>query len=202
MKKLVLICIFIASLFAQDQKYITLKTPIPDAQNSLIEVFSYDCPWCYKYDSIIPMLLKNLPKNMTFKPYHLTRKAEFAKEASELFAVLLNNEKNASSNLDSAFNRVKKLYFDSYHIKRMHWDNGDEFLALGLKEAKMSKDEFNKALKIKNVQKMLKEWDNIYNVPEITQVPSFIVNGKYLIKLGEVKSVEELSKIIDELNAK
>lgn len=193
---------FIAALFAQDIKYITLKSPMPNAESSLIEVFSYDCPFCYKYDSIIPMLVKNLPKDMVFMPYHVSKKAEFGKEANELFAVLINKQKDAASKIDSAFSRVKKLYYDSYHIKGINWSNKDDFLALGLKEANMSRDEFNAALKDGKVQDMLKQWDSIYNVKELTQIPAFIVNGKYLIKLAEVKSVDELSSLINELNAK
>lgn len=202
MKKILFICVFVASLFAQDSKYITLKSPMSNAGSSLIEIFSYDCPFCYKYDSIIDILVKNLPKNMTFTPYHISKKAEFGKEASEIFAVLLNRQKDSINKQDSTFNRVKKLYYESYHIKKINWSSKDDFLALGLREANMSKDEFNTALKDSKVQNMLKQWDSVYDIPELTQIPAFIVNGKYLIKLSEIKSIDELSSVINELNTK
>lgn len=41
---------FTASAFTEGTDYMVLEKPIPNADKTLIKVFSYACPFCYKYD--------------------------------------------------------------------------------------------------------------------------------------------------------
>lgn len=58
--------------------YVKLEKPIPNAQGTLIKVFSYDCPFCYKYDKqVTPKLIPKLPSDLKFRPFHLKTKGKY-----------------------------------------------------------------------------------------------------------------------------
>jgi thiol:disulfide interchange protein DsbA len=42
-----------ASAFTEGTDYMVLEKPIPNADKTLIKVFSYACPFCYKYDKAV-----------------------------------------------------------------------------------------------------------------------------------------------------
>ena len=185
--------------------YEVLKNPIPNAKNTLIEVYSYACPFCYKYTKIIPNLVKSLPSGVAFKPYHLEQKGDYGKIASQIFAVAMVQDSKAKISLfDSkgAFHKAESAYFDEYHAKKNRWSNGkdpESFLKTGLDSSGIAKADFEKALNDKAVQDLLKEWEISYEVAKIQGVPAFVVNGKYLIYTKSITSMQDLENKVKEL---
>lgn len=186
-------------------EYMVLTEPVPNAQNSVIEVFSYDCPFCFKYSKIVPQIVKNLPEGVDFKPFHLKTKAKYGLQASELFAVLVLKDKNNDVNVNSdqsLFHKVQYKYFDEYHVKKNRWKDGADpqaFLQTGLDTAGINAEEFEKEKADPAVKALLAEWDVSYEVAKIQGVPAFVVNGKYLIYTKSIRSVDHLEQIINEL---
>ncbi|PAF44530.1 thiol:disulfide interchange protein DsbA/DsbL [Helicobacter sp. 11S02596-1] len=189
----------------EGDQYMVLPDPIPNAQNTVIEVFSYDCPFCFKYSKIVPTIVKDLPKGVKFKPFHLKTKGKYGVQASELFAVLtiMDQKKGVDVNSDaSLFHKVEYAYFDEYHVKKNRWGNGADpkaFLKTGLDAVGLSEAEFEKEKSNPEVQALLKEWDRSYDIAKIQGVPAFVVNGKYLIYTKSIKSVQDLEQIINDL---
>lgn len=207
---LVLFALFVHPSFAaliEGVDYLVLEKPIPNAQNTLVKVFSYDCPACYKYDqNILPVIVPNLPAGLTYRPFHLKTRAKFGVQASVLFAVLLVKDQESGLNdreLYSEHSLLKKAldaYYDAYHEKRERWDSGpDSFLTTGLETVGMSKEEFYTAIKSPKVKALLDEWDASYEIAKIRGIPSFVVNGKYLINNKSLKSFDSMLAIITEL---
>lgn len=196
--------------FEEGKDYLVLPKPIPNAQGTLIKVFSYDCPFCYKYDkAVTPKVVPQLPKELTFRPFHLKTKGKYGAQGSELFAVLLVKDQEAGltdKQLYSEKSRLKKAkmaYYNAYHDKKERWDSGPEaFLKTGLDAVGMSKDEFNKAKTSPKVKALLKEWEASYDVAKIQGIPGFVVNGKYLIYTKSIKSVESMLALVKELSTK
>lgn len=193
----------------EGRDYITLPKPIPNAQNTLIEIYNYSCPFCYKNSKILPKIIKNLPQGVSFKPFHLEQKGVYGKQVSQILAVAIIKDKK--SNIDynsdkSAFHKAESAYYRGYHDqKRWHESSPldiDGFLKVGLDSIGMSKNEFNNALKSKEVQDILKQWEHAYEIAAIQGVPAFIVNGKYLIYTRSIQSVQDLENKIQELLAK
>lgn len=186
-------------------EYMILPTPIPNAKNSVVEVFSYDCPFCFKYSKIVPTIIKDLPKGVEFKPFHLKTKGKYGKQASELFAVLTIRDKNNGINVnseESLFHKAEYKYFDEYHVKKNRWKDGadpEAFLKTGLNLVGLSEDDFNKEKLSPAVMDLLKEWDASYDIAKIQGVPAFVVNGKYLIYTQSIRSVEHLKQLINDL---
>lgn len=194
----------------EGKDYVVLEKTIPNASNTLIKVFSYDCPFCYKYDkSVTPQVAKKLPSGMTYRPFHLKTKGKYGVFASEIFAVLLvDDEKNGISDIfsdNSKFKKAKMAYYQAYHDKKERWGDGkdpDSFLKTGLDAVGMSRVEFDKLKEDPKVKNILKEWDASYDVAKVQGVPAFVVNGKYLIYTKSIKSIDGMVETIKELSTK
>lgn len=211
-KSLALVALFAGSCFAftEGTDYVKLAKPIPNAQGTLIKVFSYDCPFCYKYDKkITPNLVPKLPSDLKFRPFHLKTKGKYGVQGSELFAVLLLKDQKAGlSDRDlygpkSLLKKAKMAYYTAYRDKKERWDAGpDAYLKTGLDAVGMSKAEFDKAKADPKVKALLKEWDASYDVAKVQGVPGFVVNGKYLIMTKSITSIDGMLKLINELKTK
>lgn len=197
-----------AGAFTEGKDYMTLEKTIPDAQGTLIKVFSYDCPFCYKYDkSVTPAVIQKLGDSIKFEPFHLETKGKYGVAASQLFAVLmLKDEANGTSILDdnSLFKKAKMAYYGAYHDKKERWDGGEnDFLKTGLDAVGMTKEEFDSAKTDPKVETLVKRWaDNSYDVAKIQGVPAFVVNGKYLIYTKNIRSVDAMADLVKELASK
>jgi thiol:disulfide interchange protein DsbA len=193
--------------FSEGEDYVKLANPIPNADKTLIKVFSYDCPFCYKYDkSVTPIVIKQIEGVLTFKPFHLKTKGKYGKEASELFAALIvkdSSEGIAPTDEKSTFKKAKMAYYNAYHDKKERWDGGaDSFIAFGLKAGGMTEGEFEKLKNSEEARELVSQWEASYDVAKIQGVPAFVVNGKYLIYTKSITSVESMVALIKELTDK
>lgn len=207
-KGLVVICAilsFSVAAFTEGTDYIVLEKVIPDAQGTLIKVFSYDCPFCYRYDKgVTPVVMQQVNDIVKFDPFHLETKGKYGVVASELFAVLINKDQESGVSLlddKSLFKKAKFAFYNAYHDKKERWDGGaDEYLKTGLDAVAMSKKDFEQALTDPKVQAMLKRWkEYAYDVAKIQGVPAFVVNGKYLILTKSIRSTESMADLIKQL---
>jgi thiol:disulfide interchange protein DsbA len=193
--------------FTEGTDYLVLDKPIPNAENTLIKVFSYDCPFCYKYDkAVTPQVVPQLPADVTFRPFHLKTKGKYGEMGTKLFAVLLaKDQANGLSDKElysdkSLLKKAKMTYYQAYHDKKERWDAGEEaYLKTGLDAVGMSKAEFEASLNDPKVQSLIAEWDQSYDVASIQGIPGFVVNGKYLIYTKSIKSIDGMVQLINEL---
>lgn len=87
-----------------------LEKPIPNADKTLIKVFSYACPFCYKYDKAVTGPVSDKVADLVaFTPFHLETKGEYGKQASEVFAVMIAKDQAAGISLFDAKSQFKKL---------------------------------------------------------------------------------------------
>ena len=124
--------------------YVVLEKPIPNASGTFIKVYSYDCPFCYKYDkSVVPAVKAKLDKEMKFLDYHLHTKGKYGKEGSEVLAVMWVADEAAGRDpyaADAMHKKAKFALYKAYHDKKQRWDDGaDAFRATALEAVGMSK---------------------------------------------------------------
>ncbi|OPY85152.1 MAG: Thiol:disulfide interchange protein DsbL precursor [Syntrophus sp. PtaU1.Bin208] len=188
--------------------YEVLAKPIPNIGNTVLEVFSYDCIFCYKYDkTVIPNLEKMLAKDgIRLSPWHLKARGRYGTQASELFAALISKDSKAGLSLfddRASFKKAKFGYYSAYHDARERWDRGPEtFLQTGLDAAGITRAEFQKLLKEPATQARLKDWDGASDIARVRGVPAFVVKGKYLLYNKNLKSTGDMAAKIRELMAK
>ncbi|CAM3475249.1 thioredoxin domain-containing protein [Helicobacter sp. UBA3407] len=183
-----------AESLKEGKDYIKLKTPLDVPQKSIVEIFNVGCPHCAKMGELLPKLFATIPQEAVFLPYHIITGSAFSAQASEVLAVAvsIDEERNLTSkDIESYFRRASNAYFDAFFKTQKHFKNKESFIAFGLDAMEISQTKFETQLRHKEVQEKLKAWQDSIAQTGIQSVPSFIVNGKYLILMDKVKDSED-----------
>ena len=206
-KMLILSAFFALNLSALTEgvEYQTLAKPLNVPKNSVVKVFSYDCPHCSKFDRTITRKLMSKLDGVKFIPYHLSTNGKLGETTSKIFAALISiDEANGTDLLsdESKFKQAKFAIYKARHDEKDDFNDGKDkqrFIDLALNAAHVSKDEYEKALSSDRAKELLNEWFASYDVASISGVPAFVVSGKYLINLNAASSIDEMAKTIKEL---
>ena len=103
--------------------YVKLDKPMVNAEGKLTKIFSYDCPFCFKYDvGVDPKVLPRIEKELglAFNPVHLETKGKYGRVASEFLAMCMLKDKAAGVSIeskDSLFKKAKDAIYQAYHKK-------------------------------------------------------------------------------------
>jgi len=197
-----------APSLAADSSYVKLDTVIEGAEKTLIKLFSYDCPFCYRYDTgIDPWLIgKAQEAGLTFVSVHSESKATYGKTANLFLAYceLLDKAQNRSSQTpDSLFFRAKEAMYFAYLKQKQRWPGGEaEFIHMLTSATGISKQDFANHREDADVQAITQHWRRIDPVRQVQGVPAYIVNGKYVIRISAVRSKAALASLVAELAQK
>ena len=166
-----------------------------NAPNSVIKIYSINCPFCYKYEKAGIPNEKILPNDVILEQYHITTKPPFGLEKTQALAIAYNES-------PAIYKQVKDAYYKMYHVKKKKFESADAVIMFALPLLKMNHDEFNKAAQSNKVKSTIEKWDQGVNVAKIQGIPAITVNGKYLINTKTIKSMDMLKSLITELNNK
>jgi len=188
-KMLILSAFFALNLSALTEgvEYQTLAKPLNVSKNSVVKVFSYDCPHCYKFDRTITRKLMSKLDGVKFIPYHLSTKGKLGETTSKIFAALISiDEANGTDLLsdESKFKQAKFAIYKARHDEKDDFNDGKDkqrFIDLALNAAHVSKDEYEKALNSERAKELLNEWFASYDVASISGVPAFVVIKRSII---------------------
>ncbi|EAJ8010210.1 TPA: protein-disulfide isomerase [Campylobacter jejuni] len=154
----IVVCAFLAGISAsalsEGKEYVILKNPIANADNSLIEIFSYRCTHCYDHHKFNTMgkVKEKLP-NLTYKFYPVSSMGDYERQANEIFAFAAFKDgvnKIDPTDKNSLTHKVAEAYFNAYFKKKQRWENGknpEAFYSVGLKAMNVSKADFENFLK-------------------------------------------------------
>ena len=197
-----------ANALEEGKEYQILQKPLDVPKNSVVKVFSYECPHCYKFDkTVTPKLFSELD-GVKFIPYHLKTKGKLGETASKIFAAMIVLDEASDVSLLSDKSKFKKAKFAIYkatHDKDDDFNGGKDkarFIKEALGAAGVSDADYDKALASQRAQEILKTWDDSYDVAKIQGVPAYVVGGKYLINVKAIGSVDAMAAAVRELLAK
>ncbi|AJC86066.1 thiol:disulfide interchange protein DsbA/DsbL [Campylobacter sp. RM16704] len=195
-----------ANALSEGKEYIVLKTPIPNAQNSLIEIFSYRCIHCYNHHQFHTLAkVKEALPNLKYDIFSVSSMSEYGGVLNEMFALASFKEKalgkDAASN-DSLTYKLADVYFVSHFDQKINLSDLDFFYKIGLNVIGVSKEELEKFLQTKEAKEILAAYDVANDISRNYGTPAFVVNGKYQINPDYITSLEELIRIVDELSKK
>ena len=186
--------------------YVKLDKPMVNAEGKLTKIFSYDCPFCFKYDvGVDPKVLPRIEKELglAFNPVHLETKGKYGRVASEFLAMCMLKDKAAGVSIeskDSLFKKAKDAIYFAYHKKGERWTSGEAAFLKTLTDATgISLDEFNKAKNDEAVKALCAEWKTSYDVAKIQGIPAYVVNGKYLIMTKSIRNFDGMVNLVKEL---
>ncbi len=186
--------------------YVKLDKPLVNAEGKLTKVFSYDCPFCFKYDvGVDPKVLPRVEKelNLTFNPVHLETKGKYGRTVSEFLAMCMLKDKAAGVSIESAdslFKKAKDAVYKAYHKKGERWTSGEAAVVKTLTDATgITADEFAKAKNDAAVKALCAEWKTSYDIAKIQGIPAYVVNGKYLIMTKSIRNFDGMVNLVKEL---
>jgi thiol:disulfide interchange protein DsbA len=144
-----------------------------------------------------------LGKNIKFKKSHVDFMGGRTAENQQMLSQAL-----ATAGALPQKDKIIAALFNHYHGKRNKFnsvaDVKDIFVAEGVDAAKF--DKFYKSFSVRTMaSKMKKDQDYFKNKGGLNSVPTFIVNGKYKLLLGNksgVSSAETMNELIRYLAAK
>ena len=198
-----------AYAFQEGQDWVKLEHPMENAQGTLIKLWSYACPFCYKFDvGVDPQVMPRIEKEagLKFKPVHLESKGDYGRVASEVLAGLeLDDEAHGRpiESSDSLFKKAKNAWYVAYHKKQERWSAGEKaFLQTAADATGLSTEKLLEMGRTPEAQALADEWKKSYEVAKIQGVPAYVVNGKYLIMTKSIRGFDGFVDLVKELAKK
>ncbi|WP_432464081.1 thiol:disulfide interchange protein DsbA/DsbL [Agarivorans sp. QJM3NY_33] len=184
---LLVIPMALATDFKQGTHYEVIKQTAT-AKPEVMEFFSYYCPHCYKFEPVAKSIQSSLPAGVAFKKSHVSFLGGKVMGEEMVRAYAVAEMLNVDSQVSSAI-------FDAIHVKRQRFSSRDDirdiFVANGVDAKK-----FDSAANSFVVNGMVSQMDKNTINYKIRGVPALVINGKYQVNTGSVKSLEELNQLV------
>jgi protein dithiol oxidoreductase (disulfide-forming) len=177
----------LAAQYQEGVHYTVINEGPASAKPEITEFFSFYCPHCYNFSkTVIPMLEKRLPDGVSFSQAHVDFiNKDMGPEMSRAFAVA--RQLNVDKKIESAL-------FAAIHDKKQHFTSRDDLRALFVANGVEGKDfdaASNSFMVNAQMSKMKRDTENA----KLSSVPSLVVNGKYRVETGAIKSFDEMLDI-------
>ncbi|AQS38378.1 Thioredoxin [Shewanella psychrophila] len=195
MKKALLIAIALLmapmAAMAVDYKegvhYTVINQGPATAKPEITEFFSFYCGHCYNFSKTeVPKIKANLPEGVVFKQNHVDFIGrEMGVEMSRAFAV---------AHQLKVEDKIEKAIFAAIHEKKEHFTSRDDVRKLFIANGVEGKD-FDAAADSFMVSAQMSQMKRATENAKISGVPSLVVNGKYRVETGAIKSYDELLDI-------
>jgi thiol:disulfide interchange protein DsbA len=160
----------LANTWQENTHYKIIKQQAsPQAQ--VLEVFSFWCPACYRFEPIAQQIKSKLPRHVSFTKAHVnflggaSKETQNAATAAMIAARAMQDENTFNTALFNAIHRDRTPVVNMNDIKGIYQKVGGD----GTKLEKLSKSF--------GIKGQIKRNDTL--TQGVRSVPTFIVNGKY-----------------------
>lgn len=164
---------------AQSSSSDTYKNIVPPQPTStgnkieVVEIFSYGCSHCHRFEATLERWLKSKPDNVEF----VRLPAIFSPQLALLARAYYTAE--ALSVLD----KVHKPLFDAIHMQKRRLGSEDEIAEVFVENG-VSKDDFHKAFRSFSVEAKVRRASELGKRYGVEATPSMVINGKYITNPG------------------
>lgn len=180
-----------AAQFTEGTHYTVLDAP--KASNPVVtEFFSFYCPHCYGFESVMEGLKNELPKNASFQKVHVSfMGSNMAVPMAKAYAtmVALKVEDKVLMPMFQQIHDYKNAPSSVEDLRQVFVDNG------------VPAKKFDSAYKGFAVDSMQRRFDKQFAATGLQGVPGVVVNNKYIVKPDglESNSVEEYYALVNYL---
>lgn len=171
--------------FTEGVHYERVNLSSPGLANKVTEFFSFSCPGCYFYEKYMSVLAQQLPESFEFQRIH-TRFGGKNAQQSQLAFVLTSLLKD---------DKLKSEIFNRIHTNGIYFKDKEAVIAF-FAENGYERGQLEKLLDSFAAKTMIKRMDKATMDARITSIPSLIVDGRFLIRLAEIKSAEQLADAV------
>lgn len=217
MKKILFACLAVFAVFSaafglDANKYITLdeNVQIKNAQNSVIEIFSYACIHCYTHHKNGSLAtIKQANPNASFALWQVEKMGQYGEQMMKIMAYgAAVDAKNNKDILDenSVTQKLIGSYFEATFKYKMNFKNANEFYSLASKifesfGQKASAEDIENYALSESGKAYIQRANEGFEVAKITGTPAFIINGKYVLRNEKIESEADFLNSVKELLA-
>ncbi len=176
-----------AANFTEGDYYKVLD--LPESKTPTVnEFFSFYCPHCNSFEPLIQGLKKTLPDNATFKKTHVSfMGGPMGLSMSKAYATMV------SLGIED---KMVPVFFNRIHTMNKPPRNEKEIRQIFLDEG-VNADEFDGTYNSFAINSMVNRFDKSFQDSGLTGVPALIVNNKYLVETGKIKSADEYYELVN-----
>lgn len=166
------------------------------ANKEITEFFSFYCPHCYSQEPFMADLKANLPAGAVFKKNHVDRMPGTKVEVEHALSKAL-----ITAEILKIDSKVIPLIFERIHTqgnKNKGFNNNDEIKALFVSQG-VDATTFDKTFngftvnsKFRQMQKKIAH----LRKQGFSQVPTLIINGKYMPIVNKLSSLDEYKQLV------
>ncbi|WP_019615284.1 thiol:disulfide interchange protein DsbA/DsbL [Psychromonas ossibalaenae] len=163
------------------------------AEPEVVEFFSFYCGHCFKFEPLMSAMKEKLPKDVTIKKNHVNFLGkEMGPQLTQAFA---------AAEMLQVDDKFSSLVFDQIHTQRKAINGEQDILAI-FEKTGITQSEAKGALASFPVSGLASQMKRNTETFRISGVPAIIVNGKYKVNTGSVRSTEEFIALVDFLSKK
>ncbi|ABO22137.1 thiol:disulfide interchange protein DsbA/DsbL [Shewanella loihica] len=177
----------LAADYKEGVHYTVINDGPATAKPEIAEFFSFYCPHCYNFAKTqVPKIKANLPEGVVFKQNHVEFIGrEMGPEMSRAFAV---------ANQLKVEDKMEHALFAAIHDKKQRFVSRDDIRQLFIANGVDGKD-FDAAANSFMVSAQMAQMKRATENAKLSGVPALVVNGKYRVETGAIKSYDELLQI-------
>ncbi|ROV58994.1 thiol:disulfide interchange protein DsbA/DsbL [Vibrio ponticus] len=178
-----------ATTFTEGDYYTVIDQPKAD-KPTVTEYFSFYCPHCYQFESIVKNLKPALADDVTFEKVHVGfMGGPMAEPMVKAYATMVQ--------LQVEDTMVPKM-FEQIHILRKAPQNEEQLREVFTKNG-VSASAFDLAYNSNAVEEKLEEYNERFKDSTLRGVPAVVVNNKYIVVASKVKSFDEYNQLVNYL---
>ncbi|NRD75630.1 thiol:disulfide interchange protein DsbA/DsbL [Shewanella sp. VB17] len=177
----------LAADYKEGVHYTVINDGPATTKPEITEYFSFYCPHCFNFaKNEVPKIKAGLPEGVVFKQNHVDFiGGEMGKEMSYAFAVARQLKVDE---------KIEHALFSAIHEKKQHFTNRNDIRQLFIANGVEGK-RFDAAVESFMVSAKVSQMEHATKDSKISGVPALIVNGKYRVETGAIKSYDELLDI-------
>ncbi|MDF2152715.1 thiol:disulfide interchange protein DsbA/DsbL [Vibrio sp. CAU 1672] len=178
-----------AAQFEEGKHYKVLEVE-KAAAPTVTEFFSFYCPHCYKFESVMANLKPALPKDARFEKVHVAFMGnDMAVPMAKSYATMISLGVEDS---------MIPAMFAQIHQKRSAPKNEQELKQIFIEQG-VDGHKFDAAYNSFAVNAMQKRFDKQFQDSTLTGVPGVLVNNKYIVLTGAIRSFDEYNQLVNYL---
>lgn len=173
----------------------TLVRPVQPTQTpgkvEVIEIFSYGCGGCYRFEPVISRWLETAPEEVAFRRMPAVFQSGWDNLGKAYYtAIKLGIIDDLHHKIFEAIHKDKRNLFTEHEIKNLFIENG------------VDERTFDRAFNSMEIKTKVKQADVMNRKYKAAYTPTIIINGKYLVLPSDTNGIENLFEVLDELVAR
>ena len=163
-------------------------TSADEGMIEVVEIFSYGCSHCFRFEPMLDRWLKTKPANVKFVQLPAIFNATLAMYARAFYAA------EALGVLD----KIHTPFFEAIHLQKRRMNTEAEVAAL-FAEHGVDQQKFEKAFRSFAVEAKVRRAAELGKRYGVQATPSMVVNGKYITDPGKTNGFQGMVNIVNQL---